>query len=67
MSVFSSKLIMYASRSPFEINFCEECKVQSYFYSKVQKLFVEIHSSWFGVLFDYVLNSLIKAFNFPNK
>lgn len=26
------------------IDFCEECKIQSYFYSKVQKLFTKVHS-----------------------
>lgn len=65
-SVFSFKIIMYASRSPSGIDFCEECKEQSYTYSKVQKPF-EVHFYWFGMLFYYVLNSLIKVFDIPNK
>lgn len=51
-------IIIYASRSPSGIYFCEEYKVQCYFYSEVQKPFVEVYSYSFWMQFYYVPNSL---------
>lgn len=53
-SVFSKTSIIFASRSLSGIEFCKECKIQSYFYSEVQNLFSKVHSfftHWFEISF----------------